>query len=288
MKGWETKTLKELCSKITDGVHHTPKYTDTGIPFLSVKNLTQGVINFNDTKFISPEDHKILIKRCKPEIQDILYTKVGTTGIAKIVDTEREFSIFVSVALLKPKHSLIFNKYLEHYLNSSFGRQQAQKRTRGMANQNLVLKDIKEIKIALPPLDEQKRIVAILDEAFEGIDRAIANTQKNLANARELFDSYLNSIFSQKAEGWEEKKLGDICQVKDGTHFYPKNSKDGKYMYITAKNIKPYYIDLTKITFISEEDHQKIYSRCPVKKGDVLYIKDGATAGIAAINNFEE
>ncbi|MCG6138201.1 MAG: restriction endonuclease subunit S [Nostoc sp. LLA-1] len=97
-----------------------------------------------------------------------------------------------------------------------------------------------------------------------------------------------NTIFTQKGDGWVEKKLGEVCNVKDGTHFSPKNSENGKYMYITAKNIKPYYINLSKITFISEEDHQKIYSRCPVKKGDVLYIKDGATAGIAAINNLEE
>jgi type I restriction enzyme S subunit len=59
----------------------------------------------------------------------------------------------------------------------------------------------------IPPLPEQKRIVAILDEAFEGIDRAIANTEKNLANSRELFESYLNAIFTQKGDGWEEKKF---------------------------------------------------------------------------------
>jgi len=65
----------------------------------------------------------------------------------------------------------------------------------------------------IPPLLEQKRIVAILDEAFEGIDRAIANTEKNLANSRELFESYLNTIFIQKGDGWEEKKLEDICSI---------------------------------------------------------------------------
>ena len=109
--GWEIKTLGELCRKITDGVHHTPKYIETGVPFLSVKNLTHGIIDFSNTKFISLEDHNVLVKRCKPEIEDVLYTKVGTTGIAKVVDTTKEFSLFVSVALLKPKHEIIFNKY---------------------------------------------------------------------------------------------------------------------------------------------------------------------------------
>lgn len=211
MNGWETKTLGELCRKITDGVHLTPKYIESGIPFLSVKNLTQGIIDFSNTKFISLEDHKILIKRCKPEVQDILYTKVGTTGVAKIVDTEREFSLFVSVALLKPKHEVIFNRYLEHFLNSKLGRDQARKRTRGMANKNLVIKDIKEITISYPTdLFKQKQIVAIVDQAFEGIDRTIANTEKNLTNARELFESYLDAIFVQKGDEWVEKRLADI------------------------------------------------------------------------------
>ena len=175
-------------------------------------------------------------------------------------------------------------RFLEYLLN--------QINLRNTANQTaqpvISYTTIKHVVLVIPPLAEQKRIVAILDEAFEGCDRAIRNTEKNLANARELFKSYLNDIFTQKGDGWEDKRLGEVCTVKDGTHFSPKNSEDGKYMYITAKNIKPYYIDLTKLTFISEEDHQQIYSRCPVKKGDVLYIKDGATAGIAAINNFEE
>ena len=73
--------------------------------------------------------------------------------------------------------------------------------------------------ILIPPLLEQKRIVAILDEAFEGIDRAIANTEQNLANARELFESYLNAIFTQKGDGWEEKKLENICSIKHGFAF---------------------------------------------------------------------
>ncbi|OUL19004.1 hypothetical protein BV375_33175 [Nostoc sp. 106C] len=70
-----------------------------------------------------------------------------------------------------------------------------------------------QLHITIAPLAEQKRIVAILDEAFEGIDRAIANAEKNLANSRELFESYLNAIFTQKGDGWEKKKLEDICSI---------------------------------------------------------------------------
>ncbi len=67
--------------------------------------------------------------------------------------------------------------------------------------------------ILLPPLPEQKRIVAILDEAFEGIGQAVANAEKNLANARELFESYLNSVFNQMGEGWVERRLGNVLDI---------------------------------------------------------------------------
>ncbi len=70
--------------------------------------------------------------------------------------------------------------------------------------------------IPLPPLPEQKRIVAILDEAFEGIGTAVANAVKNLANARELFESYLNSVLAQKSEGWIERSLGECFRLKSG------------------------------------------------------------------------
>jgi type I restriction enzyme S subunit len=75
----------------------------------------------------------------------------------------------------------------------------------------------------LPPIDQQKRIVAILDESFEGIDKAMGNTEKNLANSRQLFESYLNVIFSQKGNGWEEKKFGDVALLSRGQN--PPKSK---------------------------------------------------------------
>lgn len=212
--GWTHKQISELCSKITDGTHVTPTYTNEGVPFLSVKNLTRGFIDFSDTRFISREEHNFLTRNCKPVRNDILYTKVGTTGIAQVVDVDDEFSIFVSVALLKIKHDVIFNRYLEYFLNSPYAREQAEKRTRGMANRNLVIRDIKEIDIRYPvPLPEQRRIVGILDEAFEGLATAKANAEKNLQNARALFESHLQAVFTQRGDGWVETKVGAIGKV---------------------------------------------------------------------------
>lgn len=88
---------------------------------------------------------------------------------------------------------------------------------------------------------------------------------------------------------WDWQKFGNVCiKIMDGTHFSPKNIDNGDYKYITAKNVKEGRIDLKKLSYVTKEDHQEIYSRCDVKKGDVLYIKDGATTGRAAINHFEE
>lgn len=88
---------------------------------------------------------------------------------------------------------------------------------------------------------------------------------------------------------WDWEKFGNVClKIMDGTHFSPKNIENGDFKYITAKNIKEGRIDLRKISYVTKEDHREIYARCDVKKGDVLYIKDGATTGRAAINTFEE
>ena len=82
---------------------------------------------------------------------------------------------------------------------------------------------LKGVQIPMPPLPEQKRIVAILDEVFAGISQTVANAEKNLANARELFESYLNNVFTQKDEGWVEKKIGECFRVKSGD-FLPKRN----------------------------------------------------------------
>lgn len=89
--------------------------------------------------------------------------------------------------------------------------------------------------------------------------------------------------------GWTTEKLRTVCDVlTDGTHHSPANNRSGDIPYITAKNIKWGGIDLNDLTYVSEDEHQSIYRRCPVKKGDVLLIKDGATAGIATINDLAE
>ena len=163
---WEWCRLGNILTKLTDGTHSTPKYTNTGISFISVKDISSGKLNFNDCKYISIDEHQKLYSRCNPELNDILLTKVGTTGIPVIVDTEKQFSLFVSVALLKFNNELIFNKYVVQLINSPLVQKQVIKNTRGVGNKNWVMRDIANTLIAIPPSNEQHRIVAKLDEYF--------------------------------------------------------------------------------------------------------------------------
>ena len=166
---WEWVRLGSILTKLTDGTHSTPKYTPVGIPFLSVKDMSCGTIDFSDTKFISELEHKELYKRCNPEYGDLLLTKVGTTGIPVIVETEKEFSLFVSVALLKFNQNFIYNKFLKYLILSPLVQNQARENTKGVGNKNWVIRDISNTLIVIPPYSEQQRIVERIEQLLPEI-----------------------------------------------------------------------------------------------------------------------
>ena len=101
-KGWEWCRLGDICKQITDGAHKTPTYVEKGIPFLSIKDISKGYIDFSNTKFITEEEHERLIKRCNPQNGDLLFSRIGTLGKFKVIDVNEQFSIFVCVGLIKP------------------------------------------------------------------------------------------------------------------------------------------------------------------------------------------
>lgn len=162
-ESWMWVRLGSVLNKLTDGTHSTPQYTSSGVPFLSVKDMSSGVLDFSNCKYISETEHQELYARCNPEYGDLLLTKVGTTGIPVIVDTSEAFSLFVSVALLKFNQELIDNRFLRFLIWSPLVQAQAAENTRGVGNKNWVMRDIANTIIALPPLAEQKRIVARLE-----------------------------------------------------------------------------------------------------------------------------
>lgn len=184
--------LEEVATRITDGVHLKPNYTASGIPFISVKDVTTGRLKFDDCKFISREDHGRFTKRCKPEYLDILYTKVGATyGRPAIIDTAREFSIYVSVCLIKPDKRLIEPQYLNAVLGTPAVKRQADQTIKGIGVPDLHLDQIRTFLIPLPPILLQRQFVAHCTEIGSLVDGQ-ADSRQSLYD---LFQSLLHRAF---------------------------------------------------------------------------------------------
>ena len=196
-QGWKIKKLKEICAKITDGTHQTPKYFDEGVIFLSSKNVTSGKIDWDNIKYIDEKQHLEMHKRVAPRVGDILLAKNGTTGVAAMVDRDVVFDIYVSLAHIRVLEE-VTPEFMLYFINSPIAKKQFNKRLKGSGVPNLHLEEIREVEILLPPLSEQQRIVAILDEVFEAIAKAKANAEQNLKNAKELFDVYLHKFYTSK------------------------------------------------------------------------------------------
>ena len=115
----------------------------------------------------------------------------------------------------------------------------------------------------------------------------IEGYQKVIDGARAVVENYRPHIAVDPE--WPMVALGDSCEfIADGTHFSPENADQGARLYITSKNVRENYLDLSNVRYISEQDHESIYKRCPVKKGDVLFVKDGANAGLSALNTLDD
>ena len=195
---WEWVRFSQIYWQLTDGTHSTPKYTASGIPFLSVKDMSSGKLSFSNTKYISPEEHSILSQRCHPQKGDLLLSKVGTTGIPLIIDSDKEFSIFVSLALVKFFPDLIDSSFLLYLINSPLVQLQAAENTRGVGNKNWVLKAISDTIIVLPPLAEQKRIVAKIEELLPKVEE-YGKAQESLDKLNEELPEKLKKSILQEA-----------------------------------------------------------------------------------------
>lgn len=193
---WTIPRLEDISYLVTDGTHKTPKYQETGTPFLSVKNVRPFLIRDEDTKFISQEEHLEISARCNPEKGDILYTKVGATfGYAALNQLEYPFSIFVSLALIKPVSPYFSGDYAEVVINSEIVFAQARERVSGIGTPDLHLIEIRDFRIPLPPLEEQKEIVQRVQKLFKLADQIEARYQKVRAWVDKLPQAILAKAF---------------------------------------------------------------------------------------------
>jgi type I restriction enzyme, S subunit len=167
---WDKVQVGRVCKQVSDGPHFSPSYVDDGVMFLSARNVSVEAWHLDDAKFVSEVDYLEFCKRVIPEKGDILYTKGGTTGIARVVDLEDRFQVWVHIAVLKLHHDMVNPYFMAYALNSIGCYEQSQLYTRGATNQDLGLTRMTKIWFALPTLNEQLEISDFLHHETNRID----------------------------------------------------------------------------------------------------------------------
>ena len=195
---WVWVRLDELSKKITDGTHFTPTYVAEGVSFISVKDIKDKKINFENCKYISKEEHIELYKRCNPENNDVLITKSGTIGRTCVVNVDREFSLFVSVALIKPFTSLLNPYYLMYRLDNYINMTDIQQTIKGGVIKNLHIVDMRQLIFPIFSLEEQNEIVKQIEKHFSIIDKLEAVVQQSIKESKRLKQSILKQAFEGK------------------------------------------------------------------------------------------
>ena len=241
--GWPVTKLGDLTDLVTKGTTPTSlghSFVQDGINFVKVESITT-TGQFIEEKFahITPECHAVL-GRSQLEAGDILFSIAGALGrTAFVTDDILPANTNQALAIIRLKRDArLLPKFVLKALETGVVLEQIEKFRGGVAQQNLSLAQVRDFQIALPPLAEQQRIVGLLDEAFAGIATAQANAEKNRQNARALFASHLQSVFTQRGKGWVEKTLGETCEMYQPKTIGTKDLvPDGAYPVFGANGI---------------------------------------------------
>lgn len=296
-KGWSHNRLDSVCSKITDGAHHSPKSVDIGYPMYSVKDMSYSGFYENTARLIDEVDYLSLVNQnCKPLINDILIAKDGS--ILKhcfVVKENVEGVILSSIALLRPKLEKIYPEYIAQYFSQEWVKSFVVRAlTSGSGVPRIILKDFKSIKIPLPPLPEQQKIAKILSTW----DKAISTTECLIDNSTQQKKALMQQLLTGKKrlldesgkrfEGeWKEVKLGDLkLDISDGNYSakYPKQADflDTGVPFLRANNLDKGTISDTDMRFISPKQHSEI-TKGHLKKGDILLSTRGELGNVALV-----
>lgn len=215
--GWKTAPLGELCDfqrGLTYAKGDEVDVSDNVVLRATNIDLTTNLLNFDELKYIND---KVVVPDSKKVQKDSLMicTASGSKshlGKVAYIDDDYGYAFGGFMGMVTPKSGLL-PKYLFHVMTSGAYKDFIGALSDGANINNLKFDDLKRFAVPYPPLPEQHRIVALLDEAFNGIATAKANAEKNLQNARALFESHLQSVFTQRGSGWTEKRLGDVCAI---------------------------------------------------------------------------
>ena len=239
-KGWKTKTLEEAC-QFSNGLWKGEKPPFVNVGVIRNTNFTkEGTLDDSDIAYLDVEAKKLEKRRL--QFGDIILEKSGggpkqPVGRVALFDKDEgdfSFSNFTAALRVLEPADLDF-RFLHKFLHWTY----VSGVTEGMQSNSTGIRNLdgdayKAIEITYPPLAEQQRIVGLLDEAFECLATAKANAEKNHQNARALFESHLQSVFTQRGPGWVEKNLGDLCQIKTGKKDVNEGNPEGKYPFFTC------------------------------------------------------
>jgi len=221
MSEWRDKVKLAELIEVQNGFAFSSKdYSTTGHFLMRIGNVQDGYISMAQPKFVKlPADGSL--RRFELSENDILASLTGNVGRVGVIKAEHlPAALNQRVAKINIRdHSYIDKDYFLLFLRSHLFREALAGAGHGTAQQNVSTKDLVEIKIPVPSLDEQQRIVALLNEAFEALATAKANAEQNLKNARALFESHLESVLSQPREGWKATTLGAEIDLLAGFAF---------------------------------------------------------------------
>lgn len=212
---WDVLSMRRVIHHAIDGPHHSPSYLDEGVPFLSARNIKADSWSLDDVKYISEADYQEFCRRVTPEPGDVLYTKGGTTGVARAVDLTFAFQVWVHVAVLKLKKRKVTPRYLAAALNTPRCYEQSQLFTRGATNQDLGLGRMKSIVLPVPPIEGQNAIVSFTERKSSRLLAAISSAEREIELIREYRTALIADVVTGKLD------------VRDAASRLPEESKDG-------------------------------------------------------------
>jgi len=289
-QGWEIKKLGEV-SEYFNGLTYSPRdVSDKGTIVLRSSNIQNDELDFSDLVRVNVNiKEKLFLKE-----SDILMCSrngsqrlVGKT--APILNLQEPMTFGTFMMIIRSE----FSPYLLWFFKTDEFKKQISGGENTMINQ-VTRYMLDEIKIPLPPLPEQQRIVSKLDKAFSSIAKAKANAEQNLKNAKELFESYLQGVFEKKGDGWEERKLGesDLLEIIDGDRGknYPTQKdflEDGFCLFMNTKNVRPDGFEFETTMFISEAK-DKAMGKGKLKRNDVVMTTRGTIGNLGVYDDSVE